>query len=126
MTQFEKETLKLISHYKKVLGLDKHEVELKYDKTNEYPMEVKTRYPYLSATICYNDRAVYYWESKTKLTSVNCLEWEYLIIHELCHILTAPLEKKATRRSVSELEVEDANETVVDTITMILLNLIKK
>lgn len=123
---FEKETLARISYYKKLFGLALHEIRFRYDKTNTEPMEILPSYPYSGAVVSYNDFAVESWTNKTKMTSVDFLEWEYFIVHELAHVLVSPLDVKARRRYATETEIDDAEETVVDSFTMILLNLIKK
>ena len=114
-TAFEKRVLKLIRKLQKILCLDIHNITFKKapeDDDNEFSMDCSPRYPYLGATIRYNTKALNQPE-----------DIEELVVHELTHILTAPLEAKANKRHATESEIDQEEERLVDTFTNILLRL---
>lgn len=117
--KFEKEAIKLIKKYQKLLFLDIHNITLKHDPEIKegFAMEIEPRYPYLSGDITYNDKAIKRWQEG---------DLEEYICHELIHIITAPLDYVAKKRSVTEDEINETEERLTDTITRIVLNLVRQ
>jgi len=117
---FEKWATKVAKEYMPRLGLSLMEVQFKNNNDIEF-VDVGCRYPYQDIIyIKYNDSAYNDWK-------VGDLS-KYIIVHELCHILTDPLYCKATQRFVSSREIEDERELLTDKLMTIIRgydNLIK-
>lgn len=121
--QFEKAVYLFINKWKRILRIS-HELDLKKDDSNETPFEIAVRFPYSSSTISFNDVAVEDWRSKFKLQGIpQCSITEYSVVHEQIHILVTELDSVARQRFATEKEVDNAEETVVDRLTLIILRL---
>jgi len=112
--EFEAYVMKVIKKFKPILLLDRFTFKVAYPCENKNSlMECKFRYPYLDASIIYNNEAVSRWKKKEDMTQY--------VVHEMCHLITDPLYSKATNRFVSKGEIEDERELLTDYITNIVL-----
>lgn len=105
-----------VEYYKPFLGIELQKIKIKEEKDLEY-LAIACVYPYLEPYIKFGDKAFkafqegYFTKDK--------------ILHELLHIITDPLYKKALTRFVGEREIEDERERLTDTLTVIIRNLIE-
>jgi len=120
---FEKAIWKLINKWKKIYGLS-HDIVFAKDETkDDMPFSISVGFPYSNAKICYSDDAVETWKNKEMLTSIPCSMAEYYVAHEEAHILVAEMAVIMGRLATKD-EIVNAEEIVVDRITLIFLKLL--
>lgn len=112
---FHNYILDIFDQYKDRLFLGAFIVEVEQDNKKDQYFACKCCYPYLNATIYYNDEALNDFIQTKK-------DMKIYIVHEFCHLITDPLYVKATNRYVSNNEIEDERERLTDTICNIILN----
>lgn len=109
---FEKWATKIALYYMNKLDMSLMEVGFKNDNDVDF-LEVANRYPYKDIVyIKYNDDAFIEW--------CNGYFSEFVIAHEICHMLTDPLYCKARQRFASETEINDERESLTDKIMTII------
>jgi hypothetical protein len=111
---------KKVAFYSPYLSVQLQSIRIeRSDKTNdpEDYLSIACTYPYLDPTIWFSATAFQDW-GNGKMSDDR-------ILHELCHIITDPLYAKANSRYVSKNEILDERERLIDTICMIVRNLIK-
>ena len=110
--EFEKWATKIALKYMKKLDMSLMEVEVTNDNDIDF-FEVANRYPYKDIVyITYSDYAFEKWCDGDVS--------EFVIVHEICHMLTDPLFCKARQRFVSETEINDERESLTDKIMTII------
>jgi hypothetical protein len=110
---FEQFIMKIINKYTPVLGLTNYLFEaVLNNKTTEY-MACKFVYPYMNATIWFNDESLGDFK--------NGKDMEPFIVHELCHLITDPFYSKASQRYTTQTDLEHERERLTDCICNILL-----
>ncbi len=103
-----------IAKYRSALNLEHYRVHLsrKPSETELGGMEVECAYPYLQGYI--------HWaEDDFKQFQLGDFQFlEFTILHELTHLIVAPLKKLALGRCFRDEEIRDAVETMVDHVSI--------
>jgi len=116
--EYEAWVAKLWEKYKTPLKLNHFRPTIVYVADLDARMECTFRYPYLDNDIKYGDHALEQYKENKK-------EAEATVVHEFCHMLTAPLYAKATSRYVAKEEIEDERERLTDHLANIIVDLVK-
>lgn len=116
--QFERWIEKTAKEYLSLVGLSLMDVEVLRDEGIKDPdtMRISCRYPYCDyCVISYKKESFEDWKD-------GMLD-KWVIVHEICHLLTDPLYCKALKRYIGETEIEDERERLTDTIMLIIKKL---
>lgn len=116
--KFEDYLLKVISKYKKILKIERHNIDVEFDDMKDAYMKINFSYPYLDTTVRYSKDALEDFNNKKFQDNV--------VLHELCHVITDPLYGLAYERFVGKRELEDMRELTTDIICNIIDDLTKK
>lgn len=111
---FEKYLKSVVQEYIPILLLERYTFDYKKGTSNPHAlMECKFNYPYLNATILYNDDVINRWKNGQNVKPI--------IIYELCHIITDPFYAKAMGRFSGADEIEAERELLTDYICNIVV-----
>jgi hypothetical protein len=86
----------------------------KVDKV-DYAFEIKVNYPYHSAHLKWKEATFNEWKTNKKEISM-------YLLHEMFHIVTSPLKEKAHVRYITDKDLYDTEEELVDRLTHIFEN----
>ncbi len=106
---------KQIKFYKPYLGINLSKISVEKDSKIQY-LCINCNYPYLDGIIYFSDEALKDW--KNGKTTRN------MVLHELCHMILAPIQEKAQSRYLTEETLKDEIERLTDTIANIIRNII--
>ncbi len=118
--KFEEYANKKLKSLQKKLLLEHHFLKpIRYDPTIEATANYTLDYPYRDIRIKYGDGMRDAWVNGDR-ASVD----QYLT-HEICHVLTDGLMKKALERNTSEEEIRDQLEQTNEHLTKLVLTYVK-
>lgn len=107
-----------VGEYMALLHLGGYAISIKKTELDDKDalFEIVTNAPYRDAEIRYYAKA-------EKLFRADKQELKKAVLHELLHIITAKLKRKAEERYVNEKELGDEEESLVDWLTEIIFPL---
>lgn len=106
-----------VDYYKPFLDIKLQKIKVRWNKETDY-VDITCVYPYVEPYIGFGDKA--FEDFKEGIFEKD------RILHELLHIITDPLYKKALSRFPGEHEIEDERERLTDNLTVIIRNLIEE
>jgi thiol:disulfide interchange protein len=92
-------------------------IDMEPDKVDkvDYAFEIKVNYPYHSAHLKWKEATFNEWKTNKKEISM-------YLLHEMFHIVTSPLKEKAHVRYITDKDLYDTEEELVDRLTHIFEN----
>jgi len=121
---FVKYLEKLILKYSPLLGVDSYWIlvdsraSIADDPRTGFQIEIL--YPYKRAFLHWTEKALNKYQKK------NFKQLEQAVIHELCHIPVAGLKEITKERYISEREVSEKTEHLIDHFANVFFKLINK
>ncbi len=114
-TAFLKWCTDMVALYRSALNLEHYRIHVCKEPSEDTVlggMEIECAYPYLQGYIRWTEA------NFRQFQQGDLQPLEYLILHELTHLIAAPLKKLALSRYFRDEDVRDAVETLVDHVSI--------